>query len=344
MKKYLKQSMESVIGLMHNIKNNNFLYARLRLTILYTIVTMTIVTLFSLALFISLDRSSRGLLDDDQQSDLITMQNHKFRSNIEDIENTIMYVDFFLLFLVSGLGYIIAGKILNPIKKNMETQKRFLADASHDLRTPLAIMKSESQVLFQSNSRIIDEYKQVIGSNIEEINKMTDLVEDLLHIARNESIRSETILSEDVNLQKLIEKLISRIKLESNKKNIRINVEGTIISSIKGNANNLERAIQNILKNAINYTPKDGKIKVSLNQERNSCSIKVLDTGVGIKESDLPYVFDRFYKAEHSRNDASGSGLGLPIAKQIIEQHGGTIKIVSKLNNGAEIIITIPLT
>ena len=344
MKKYLKQSMESVTGLIHNIKNNNFLYARLRLTVLYTILTMTIVVLFSLALFISLDRSSRGILDDDRQSNLITIQNHKFRSSIENIENTIIYVDFLLLFLVLGLGYIIAGKVLNPIKKNMETQKRFLADASHDLRTPLAIMKSESQVLFQSNSENIDEYKQVMKSNIEEINKMTNLVEDLLLIARNESTKSETILNEDVNLQKLIEKLISRMKPESDKKNIMINVKGTITSSIKGNINNVERAIQNILQNAINYTSKDGEIMVYLNEEKHSCSIDISDTGVGIKESDLPYIFDRFYKAEHSRNDASGSGLGLPIAKQIIEQHGGTIKIASKLTSGTEVIITIPLS
>jgi signal transduction histidine kinase len=334
--------MESGTGLMHKIKNNHFLYARLRLTILYTIVTMTIVILFSLALFISLDRNSRSLIDDDQ-SELVTIQNHKFRSGIEDIENTIIYIDFFLLFLISGLGYLIAGKTLNPIKKNIEIQKRFLADASHDLRTPLAIMKSESQVLVQGNSQNINEYKQVVKSNIEEINKMTNLVEDLLLIARNESIRSKTISNEDIDLQKLIEKLISRMKSESNKKNIIITIEGTVTSSIKGNANNLERAIQNILQNAINYTPNGGKITVSLIQEKDSCSIKVSDTGVGIKESDLPYVFDRFYKAEHSRNDASGSGLGLPIAKQIIEQHSGTIKIASKPNNGIEVIILIPL-
>ena len=224
----------------------------------------------------------------------------------------------------------------------MESQKRFLADASHDLRTPLTIIKSESQVLVQSDSKDIGEYIKIVQSNIEEINKMSLLVDDLLLIGRTEIINKNKVI-EKIEIQNLLQKLVSKMEIQAQKKYIKLTLTKSEVLSINCNPHMMERALQNILQNAINYTPNDGSISLFLVQDKNTCVIKINDTGVGIAEKDLPYVFDRFYKAEHSRNDASGSGLGLPIAKQIIEQHGGEIILESEKNVGTTVYIKIPI-
>lgn len=342
MKHYLKQSTELAINLMHKFKNDPFQKAHLKLTAFYTLVTMIIVVVFSFVLFFSLQKNAQDIVDESiDTTSAILYQDIKH--NIEDVENTIFVVDFILLFLVSGLGYVIAGKTLKPIKETLESQKRFLADASHDLRTPLAIIKSEAQVLIQSNSDQVQDYKKVVESTLEEINKMSRLVDDLLIIARTDVIHINTII-EKFDVQNLLQKITSKMEIQAHKKNITLILKDSIPFLISGNTHTLERAIRNIVQNAINYTPNNGTVSLSLTQEKNVCLLEITDTGVGINQKDLPYVFDRFYKTEHSRNDGSGSGLGLPITKQIVEQHGGSIKLLSKVGIGTEVIITIPIT
>ncbi len=339
MKKYLKQFTVWGIGSMRNILKNQFVSARVRLTLLYTIATMVIVGLFSVALFFSLQKNAQDVIDEDTVES--PNLDHIYKRNISDVEDTIVIVDFALLFIVTGFGYIIAGKTLKPIKETMESQRRFLADASHDLRTPLAIMKSESQVLIQGNSGNVVEYKKVIESNIEEINKMARLVEDLLTIARSEANTPQSSL-EITNLKKIVEEQVSKIQVQAEKKNVAVVITEIVAVEIAGHTHAMERVLQNILQNAINYTFSDGTVSISLTSQQDYCTMVIRDTGVGISAKDLPYVFDRFYKAEHSRNDVSGSGLGLPIAKQIVEQYGGTIKIDSELKKGTVITILLP--
>ena len=138
MRHYLKQFTALATNSMHKLKNDPFQKARLGLTALYTLVTMTIVVLFSFVLFSSLQKNTQDMIDENVGAPN-SIEYKDIKHNIDDIEYTILIVDFILLFIVSGLGYVIAGKTLKPIKETMESQKKFLADVSHDLRTPLAI-------------------------------------------------------------------------------------------------------------------------------------------------------------------------------------------------------------
>jgi signal transduction histidine kinase len=130
------------------------------------------------------------------------------------------------------------------------------------------------------------------------------------------------------------------MKQQAEHKNL--NLEQKIQKDISAyiNKTEVERSIKNILQNAINYT-KNGGIKITLKKENKKVILEIVDTGVGISEKDLPFIFDRFYKAEHSRNDESGSGLGLPIAKTLLERNSGKIDITSKKGVGTKVTIVL---
>lgn len=340
MKSYLKQFTDWVIALRRRIRNNLFEKARLQLTLLYTGITMVIIVLFSGSLFFALEKNIRDVLGG--VNDISMHAKYAiFQDNIHDVERSIVMIDIWLLFVVTALGYIIAGKVLEPIRQNASAQRRFLADVSHDLRTPLAIMKSESQVLLGGTTTDVKEYKKVIESNLEEIDKISRMVDDLLVIARTERLKNDN--KKKIALTTLVEKLIKKMKVSAKQKDITVTLEPTTTATIEGDEQNIERVFTNILQNAIHYTKEKGSITIGITKDDSYVSVSIQDTGVGIKEEDLPHVFNRFYKAEHSRNDASGSGLGLSIAKQIVEQHRGTIHISSQIDVGTVVTIRLPL-
>lgn len=361
-------------ALKRKLKRSPFQVARVRLTIFYTAITMAIIGLFSIALLISLERNTRMVVADEfiipgELSVFTTAIPHEelerslpqpqfamphmrpgpqlnrflvFRRTVDDLERNIIMADGLLLFLVSILGYIIAGRTLRPIQESVAIQKRFLADASHDLRTPLAIMKSESQVLLQTGSRDHTEYKEVIKSNLEEIEKMAHLVDDLLIMARTEELPSKTAFT-DVHVGDLLMKVAQKVVARAEAKHIIFTHEAVADGIVRGEQYQLERAFQNILQNALNYTKEGGKIVLHSSTKGGDYLITIKDTGVGISKKDLPHVFDRFYKASHSRNEGSGSGLGLPIVRQIIDRHGGAVTIESEEGVGTTVHIRLPV-
>ncbi len=381
MKHYLKRFTGWVTALRRKLKRSPFEIARIRLTIFYTVITMAIIGLFSIALLISLERNTRMVVADEfmipdelsiisnatksLSDDLasppvqptpppkalrlprvhsgVTMNRFLvFRRTVDDLEHNIILADGVLLFLVALLGYIIAGRTLKPIQENIAIQKRFLADASHDLRTPLAIMKSESQVLLHTGSHDHTEFKEVLKSNLEEIDRMSKLVDDLLVMARTEELPDRSTF-ETVRISDLLERLAKKFESQAKGRAIELVHVEIIDGLVRGERYQLERAFQNVLQNAINYTMAGGTITMKSKIKGNNYEISISDTGVGIAKKDLPFVFDRFYKASHSRNEGSGSGLGLPIVRQIIEGHGGTVHIDSEEGVGTTVHIGLPI-
>ena len=149
---------------------------------------------------------------------------------------------------------------------------------------------------------------------------------------------SKTHITEvsNVYITNLLNTIIDKMKSQADFKKLKVikNIQEDLFINI--NKENFEIAVKNILQNAINYT-KAGTITVNLKKQNNKTILEVIDTGVGISKNDLPHIFDRFYKAEHSRNDGAGSGLGLSIAKEIVEKSEGKIKIESEFNKGTVI-------
>ena len=335
----MKQALKQFTAWAINLQNNVFKKARVRLTFYYTLVVVVIIGLFSVALYFTLIQNIKGhvlesVVDEDAQTEVIN-------DTANDLQMIIIIIDGLVLVLIGYLSYMLSGKTLKPIAKAMEAQKRFSAEASHDLRTPLAIMQTDIEVTLNNKNENIKQYRKTLESNLEEVKKMSTLASNLLLMARTE----EGLLKTDmvsIEVASFVEKIILKFKKQAEAKNIKLSFMSEKINPIKISPNYFERAIQNIIQNAINYTVNGGSINVIAKQENQHILIRIDDTGVGIKESDLPHVFNRFYKASHSRNDTSSSGLGLPIARQIIEQHGGTITIKSKEGVGTSVFISIP--
>lgn len=326
------------IGLTINMKNNIFQKARIKLTLYYIAIMAVILIAFSSVLIFTVESKIRHGFKD--KITIVDSEDDPVQNTSDEIEFIIYIVDGLLLIIIGFSSYLLAGKTLKPIKEALESQKKFSADASHDLRTPLAIMTTESEVVLQNKNASPLELRQTIESNLEETKKMSKLVHDLLLISRGDN--QATIYSfNEVDLHAFLKKITAKLQTQAEDKELTINMCEYRKVFLSIDQDNLERAISNIVQNAIKYT-KTGAIAIDLKEENQKAVITISDTGVGIPERDLPYVFDRFYKAEHSRSDNSGSGLGLPIAKLIVEEHKGTIHIESNVNSGTIVTITIP--
>ena len=328
--------MEWVTVLTHN----PFEKARIKLTFFYIGTMIIIVGIFSLILIATLEKNIQDSVEEITGGDQVRQE--ALLKTRDGIEMTVLTIDGILILIIGGIGYFLAGRTLRPIQQSLDRQKRFTADASHDLRTPLAIIKTEMEVALQNKHIDDTSYKKTIESNLEEVNKMTTLVSNLLLLARTEhTLEKDTFKLVDIH--ECVDSVVKKIQIKAQEKSISLVMKRTVHENIKVHVHNFERVLQNIIQNAINYTPSGGKVTISIHKEKSDYRIIVVDTGVGISEADLPHIFERFYKASHSRNDASGSGLGLSIAKQIIEQHKGSIAISSLPGKGTEVTIILPL-
>jgi len=224
-----------------------------------------------------------------------------------------------ILGISAASGYFLAGKTLEPIRKNMEEQKEFIGSASHELRTPLTSLKTEIEVGLRDKKLTISDAKKILISNLEEVNKMQKLSDYLLRLNRLESGKSAFEMSK-VDLKKVVTNAIGKRNVKSDLKR----------SIVMGSEDALTELIGILLDNAFKYSPKAKGVSVKVKDKQ----IEISDKGTGIPKKDLPHIFDRFYRGDKSRTK-DGYGLGLSIAKQIADLHGARIKVDSRLGTGS---------
>jgi signal transduction histidine kinase len=224
-----------------------------------------------------------------------------------------------ILGLSAASGYFLAGKTLEPIRKNMEEQKEFIGSASHELRTPLTSLKTEIEVGLRDKKFTAIAARRILVSNLEEVNKMQKLSDYLLRLNRLESGKNVFGMSK-VDLKKVAIKAIGKRRVKSDLEK----------SVVVGNEDALSELVGILLDNAFKYSSEGHDISVRVKDKQ----IEVSDKGIGIPKGDLPYIFDRFYRGDKSRTK-DGYGLGLSIAKQIADLHGAKIKVESKLGMGS---------
>lgn len=336
MKQFLKQSTESATASMRN----PFAIARVKLTAYYLACTVVVLAIFSILLISTLEKNLKNSYEEFVESD-VQKRNEVFIRTSDGIQTSILLVDGLILILVGGIAYFLAGKTLVPIKEATDRQKRFTADASHDLRTPLTILRTTIEVALQNRAEDPEVYKKVLHSGLEEVKTMSLLVEDLLVLARNEAGENKRE-KKQIHLEECIQGIVERISIEAKQKSIAIHMHMEKTSPVFANETYLMRAFQNIIQNAVQYTPPYGTITVSVEKVGAHVVCRVKDTGPGIAKGDLPHIFERFYKSSHSRSEA-GSGLGLAIAKEIIESNMGTIEIESTIGSGTEVTVKVPV-
>lgn len=230
--------------------------------------------------------------------------------------------------------------MLNRLEEAFKRQKRFTASAAHELKTPLATLKAGMQVLKRDNNAALQDYQENADMTIKSVDRLTGVVNDLLLIASAEESKQET--QEEIYLDAMFETIFEELSPLYEQQNISYKME---ISKniVYGNSSMLYRAFYNLIENAYKYNCPNGKISVTAHEEMNSICIQISDTGKGIPEEHLPYIFEAFYRVDASRSrKIAGAGLGLSLVKTIIERHDGSISVNSTYGNGSVFIIKIP--
>ena len=239
-------------------------------------------------------------------------------------------------------GVIVVIQDITQHVKLDNMQKEFVADVSHELKTPITSIMGYADTLLESeyDKEMQAKFLGVISS---EARRMARLVTDLLVLSRydNKKITKEEV---EFDLGDLTKKCIERLKFEIEKKNHHVECFVTAnVPPVKADKYGIERVILNIITNAIKYTPENGIIKVYVGFVYNDAYIKIIDNGIGIPEQDLSRIFERFYRVDKARTrEMGGTGLGLSIAKEILDQNNGSIDIKSEVGKGTEIVIRVP--
>lgn len=221
-------------------------------------------------------------------------------------------------------------------------QKRFIADASHELFTPLSVIRAQNEVVLKVPGSSLTDYQEIVSSTIEEVDRMTKVVENLLELSSNE-LKTEAELSSPIELAGLIKGVLDKIKILADGKKIFLTITRDDKGEINGDATTLTHMVINLLQNAIQYTPSGGKVSVGVFAGDKTMQFVIQDTGMGIAPEHLPYIFDPFYKTDEARRRRqSGAGLGLAIVKGVVESHKGKIEVESKVNQGTKITVEFP--
>ncbi len=318
--------------------------ARLKLTAWYLLIIMSISFLFSAAIY----RSWMFDIEHMIRRQRYRMEREQFDIEIfEEARNRLLtrlaFINGVIFFLSGGLGYFLAGRTLKPIQHMMEEQNRFITDASHELRTPLTALRSEMEASLMDDKMTEKSAKKLIQSNIEEVIKLQSLSDNLIQLT-NYSQQYKKLMFQTISILQVIDDALKKILPLSKRKHI------TITTQVKetflyGDQTSLIQLFTILLDNAIKYSPE--KTTITIRAKKNDHRIKIYleDQGIGIEENDIPHIFDRFYRADKSRTktEIPGYGLGLSIAKKIINVHNGTITAKSTMGKGTVFIISLPI-
>lgn len=224
-----------------------------------------------------------------------------------------------------------------------DMRKEFVADVSHELKTPLTSIKGFSETLLEGDCDKETEkhFLTIINDNAD---RMEKLVQDLLTLSRYDSKKNKNSIVE-FDLGELAKKCTEKFEIEVRKRNQSLECFVTAdVPPVQADKDGIERVIINIISNSVKYTPNGGKINVYVGYVHNDAYVKIKDTGIGIPKDDLDKVFERFYRVDKARSrKLGGTGLGLSIAKEIIEQNNGNINVSSKVGQGTEVVIRIPV-
>jgi signal transduction histidine kinase len=338
---------------MHIIQSATF-----KLTLSYLGIIMVLSLLFSVALYrvsfsqistnfnrqrVAIERLPVPIGLESRREDYIQALSDELDNDKHTLLLRLSALNLATLLLGGGLAYWLARRTLAPIQDALEAQGRFTADASHELRTPLTAMRSEIEVALRAKELTPAGARELLSSNLEEISKLEALSAGLLRLARFENGLDPSIVA-NVPVRDLFEGAIDRHQAQLAAKHIELDVK-TGQETVAGDRASLIELVAILLDNAIKYSPSGSTIKLSGRHAGSATTIAVSDMGVGIKASDLPYIFHRFYRADRSRSkdQVEGYGLGLSIAKRIADIHHGTIAADSTPGKGSTFRIKLPV-
>jgi signal transduction histidine kinase len=325
-----------------------FKSATLKLTGWYLLILMVTSIIFSMAIYEStfsevtfrLDRLQNSLRLEpgfvpDRPNSLTASEASDASAHIV---TELLYAN--LVILVGGgfISYFLARRTLKPIEEAHEAQTRFTSDASHELRTPLAAMKSEIEVALRDKNSTKEELQSVLKSNIEEVDKLTSLSEMLLNLSRLDHDKLELTAIDIVDLAKQAAEIYD-------KSNRRVVIKAVQHPYVEANEAAVLELISVLVDNALKYSPEDSKVYIAISASNRHAKLSVKNSGPGIDAEALPHIFDRFYRADNSRakHVNKGYGLGLALAKKIVEINKGQLTATSTPDKTTIFSVDLPL-
>ena len=331
-----------------------FKKARIKLTVVYSGIIVAISIAFSLFIYrmVSVEIQQRlslieRRLNPPQRIYLPpTTQNMMFIEDLREVEDRVLiiliYTNVVILIFSSLAGYFLAGLTLHPIENAMEEQKRFIADASHELKTPLTALQTSIEVALRDKKIDLKSALFTLKDSLNDVKSMTSLTNDLLSLTRYQQNNLKESFAR-VNLKDIVETSVNKIRPLGKSKGMQIefNKDDVFLS---GNKESLEKLITILLDNAVKYSQKKKMVNIKYNCKGKYIIIAVSDNGIGIPKEDLPYLFERFYRSDASRSKINtlGFGLGLSIAKSIVNIHNGSIGVESTVGKGSIFTVKLP--
>ena len=268
--------------------------------------------------------------------------------SLEEFNQTVQKLDLglgggiIIAVILSSIGGIfLTYQSMQPIEESFQRLKQFTADASHELRSPLMAIKSNAAVALKYPEAMRPKDLEKFEAIASAVSQMSCLTEDLLLLARNDRVAPRKW--DKVDLGSILADLVQLYQPQALTQQINLKIELTKNLYLLGDASQLMRVFRNLIDNALHYTPPKGTVEVKTSLMRTQLIIEVRDTGIGIAPEHIERVFDRFWRADKSRSYwNSGSGLGLAISKAIVQNHGGSITVTSKLGVGSSFQVWLP--
>lgn len=332
-----------------------FQSARLTLTGWYLLIIMVISILFSMAFYRVATSEIERIITRMEFRREHPFDEMPFRlpkavivNNLEELESakqllftTLVVINGGIFMFAGAAGYFLAGRTLRPIQLMIDEQHQFITNASHELRTPIATMRAEMEGSLLEK-RITDQIaRKLIQSNLEELTRLQELSNNLLRLAQIHTVDTDVFM-EKLHIKDIL--VSSQQKVKSLAKQKKIVIQSTMDDQlITGNKERLVELFVILLDNAIKYSHQQSTIHLRSVTKDTSLIVTISDEGIGIPKKDLPHIFDRFYRADKSRSQADGYGLGLSIAKKIADIHGISIDVESKETKGSTFSVTLPI-
>lgn len=320
-------------------RTDPFRRASLRLTAVFLGIAAALVIAFSLVLYFSIVKNIESNVAGDFATE--AAQARFISRTVAGVRNEILMIAAAILLLISGVSHVFARRTMRPVQHNLEAQKQFISNASHELRTPLTVMKTEFQVARRSDPDAVD-IDRLLDDALEDISRMGRIVDDLLTLSRMDADQEQSALA-PVKVDGLLERAVEEMRPYAASHEISLSVAADSGATILADAQHLERALLNIIKNAVEHSAPETTVTVGLAARRRAVEIAVADCGDGIPSQSLAHVFERFYSVPGSSPRCpGGSGLGLAVAQGIVHQHRGSISIVSEVGQGTTVTVVLP--